>query len=176
MQTAQEVIGKQVISIDQGAVLGKVRDLYFDPQLQRLVALSLGGGGIFGSHPKSVQLENVVVLGNDAVLVKSASDVQEGGEGDAAAAWMRLHDLRGREVTTTGGTPIGKLDDVTLGEDGQVLDIMLAWTRVEGPIGKTNMVTRRSVVDAGAETQAITIDLAMAEQEQGGAVSTGSET
>src|SRR5687768_9958451 len=120
MQTAHEVIGKQVISIDHGEAQGKVRDLYFDPQLQHMTGLSLGGGGIFGARSKSIRLENVAVLGNDAVLVNSSSDVQDASEVTETATWVRLSDLRGWDVQTSGGTPIGKLDDVTLGEDGRV--------------------------------------------------------
>jgi uncharacterized protein YrrD len=165
MQTAHELTGKQVISIDHGEAQGKVRDLYFDPQLQYLVALSLGGGGIFGARPKIIRLENVAVLGNDAVLIKSSNDVQDPTQVEETATWIRLSDFRGSDVRTSGGTPIGKVDDVTLGEDGRVLDILLAWTRVGGPIGASNMVTRRAIVDVGTENHIITIDLAAAEQE-----------
>ena len=175
MQTAHELIGKQVISIDHGEAQGKVRDIYFDPQLQRLVALSLGGGGIFGARPKIIRLENVAVLGNDAVLVKSSDAVQDPAEVEETATWLRLGDIRGWDVRTSGGTPIGKVDDVTLGEDGRVLDILLAWTRVGGPIGASNMVTRRAVTSVEAERHLITIDLAAAEQEQGTDINAGAD-
>ena len=101
-----------MVSVDNGEMLGKVRDLYFDSQLESLVALSLGGGGLFGARTKVVLLSNVNCLGEDVVLVESSTAVHDDSEIEEGSNWQRRSKARGRKVETPGGAPMGTIDDI----------------------------------------------------------------
>jgi uncharacterized protein YrrD len=164
MQTGSEIVGKPVVSVDNGEMLGKVRDLYFDRQLEKLVALSLGGGGLFGVRSKVVHLSNVNCLGEDVVLVESSTTVYDDSEIEERSNWQRRSKIRGRKVETPGGTPIGTIDDITIDHDGRIRDYTLAWTQVGGPIGRSHLLLREAVLDPGSETGVMMVDLRAAEE------------
>ncbi|NJN82078.1 MAG: hypothetical protein HC802_07200 [Caldilineaceae bacterium] len=106
-------------------------------------------------------------LGEDAILVQSVESVQDKRAFDDTGAWVSRSELHGRKITTGGGTPIGRIDDITLGDNGMVLDFTLIWTQVGGPIGDSLLVTRRAVIDPDNELDVMIVDLATAEQQVG---------
>jgi uncharacterized protein YrrD len=164
MQTGNEIVGKPVVTLDNGEMLGKVRDLYLDAQLENLVALSLGGGGLFGVRTRVVPLASVTCLGEDVVLIKSSTGVYDQGEIEETSTWQRRSKVRGRKVETPGGTPIGTIDDITIDGDGRVRDYTLAWTQVGGPIGQSHLLMKEAVLDPGSETGVMRVDLRAAEE------------
>ena len=165
MQMAQEIIGKPVISMDDGVNLGKVRDLYFDPNVERLVALSLGGGGLFGARGRLIELDQISVMGEDVVLIQSAETVQKKNEATRSNEWVSYGKLHYRSIRTDGGTPIGDIEDVTLNEEGRVLDFRLGFVHVRGPIRQSRRVPRGAMLDAGNDSGKMTVRLAEAEEE-----------
>lgn len=163
MQSGQDVIGKTVVSLDSGKIIGSVKDLYFDAPLNTLVALYLGREGLLQRATKVVRFSEIAVLGDDVILVHSSESVQDKNTFEDAGDWVSRSELHGRKITTSGGTPIGRIDDITLGDNGMVLDFTLIWTQVGGPIGDSLLITRRAVLDAGHELDVMTVDLTTAE-------------
>ena len=166
MQMGQDILGKTVISLDTGKTLGQVKDLYFDAAVKNLVALYLGHEGLLSRKRRIVRFAEIAVLGEDAILVKSVESVEEKNRIDGAEAWVSRSELHGRKVTTTGSTPIGRIDDITLGDNGMVMDFTLLWTQIGGPIGERQLVARRAVTDPGNDIDVMQIDLAVAEQSE----------
>jgi hypothetical protein len=78
--------------------------------------------------------------------------------------WLRLEKLRGREVDTPGGTKVGIIGDITLGEQGQITGFSLSRAFVEGPIAAKGMIPRDALIDVGHQDGAMTIDLQKVEQ------------
>lgn len=165
MQTAQETIGKPIISMDNGADVGKVRDLYFDPNVERLVGISLGGGGIFGARSRLIDLDQVAALGEDVVLIQGADSVQKKNETTHSDAWVSYSKLHYRFLQTAGGTPIGDLEDVTLNEDGCVLNFRLGFVHVSGPIRQSRSVPRAARLDVGNDSGKMRVRLAEVEED-----------
>lgn len=163
MQMGSQITGKQVVSINNGADLGKVRNLYFDERIEQLMALELGGG-FFGLNTRVVQLSDVVVLGEDMVLINHVDHVQNKGKVEALSNWTSISDLRKRKMRTMNNIPVGNVDDLSIDQNGKVLDFMLVWTQIKGPIAEKNRVSRRAVTDVGHESRIILIDLTIAER------------
>jgi uncharacterized protein YrrD len=165
MRLGKDLIDKPVISITDGRLVGKVKDLYLNDKLESIVGLHLGSEGIFNRRSLAISRDRVTLLGIDAILVDSSENVVvdeeqlEGSEG-----WLRRQDVQGRGVDTTGGTKVGVIGEILINDQGDVLGFKLARVFVEGPMAKKQAVAREVVVDVGNVDGAMTIDLAQAEQ------------
>jgi uncharacterized protein YrrD len=69
MRTCTDIIGKPIISVDNGINLGTVKDVYFDQRLERLAGIFLRSEGLLKRKIHFVDAQNIVLLGHDAVLV-----------------------------------------------------------------------------------------------------------
>lgn len=170
MRLSKELLGKSVISADEGRHLGTVKDLYLDESLNWLAGIHLGSEGLFSRSTYLVTREDVLVFGIDAILVKHSGVVMDKESAPDSDDWLRLDKLKGREVSTPGGTKLATIGDVLLGEGGAVLGFGLARTFVEGPIAEARRITRDVVVETGGQNRHMTIDLSKAEQEILGAI------
>lgn len=164
MRPSKDLVGKPVISMDEGRFVGNVKDVYLDRELNWLVGIHLGTEGLLRRKALLIPREAVVVFGVDAVLVANGDVVQDSRELDAADKWLRLDDLQGRHVDTPGGTKVGDVGDVLLDQEARIIGVKLNKVHVEGPIATDRTIPRSAVLDTGAEDGVLTIDLAKAEQ------------
>jgi sporulation protein YlmC with PRC-barrel domain len=163
MRLGKDIVNKPIISIDDGRFLGNVKDLYLDQDLQLVAGLFLGREGLLKRRDRLIGRKDVVVFGVDAVLVRHGAVVEEGRAAKDHAAWLRLDDLRGRDVTTPGGTRVGQIGDVILDEKAGVTAFSLSRIYVEGPIAENRGVARHAVLEIGAENAPLVVDLNLAE-------------
>lgn len=163
MRESKDLIGKSVISVSDGRLLGTVRDIYLDQNLYWMTGIHLGSEGLLKRKALVIARENVVVFGIDAVLVKNADVVTDNKTFAPATKWLRLDDLKGREIDTPGGTKVATIGDVVLDEEARVISVKLSRTYVEGPIAEKRIVPRDAIVDTGQADGVMTIDLVKAE-------------
>lgn len=164
MRLGKELIGKPVYSITDGRLLGQVKDLYLDRDLEQLNGLFMGQEGLFSRKTLLISRRNISVLGMDAVLVKGPDVMVDESEEEEAQFWLRRETLQGRDVDTPGGTKVATVGDVLLDEEANILGFSLAKVFVEGPVAKKKTVMREALVDTGRDDGVMTIDLAKAEQ------------
>jgi len=164
MRLGKDLLDKPLISVTDGRIVGRVKDLYLDNNLERIVGLYLGSEGIFSRKSMLVSRDRVTLLGIDAILAADSDVVIDESVATEIDQWTRRQELVGREVDTTGGTKVGVIGDVIINDDDGVIGFKLARVFVEGPIAKKQAVAREVVVDTGAEDGVMTIDLAQAEQ------------
>ena len=74
MRKGKSVIGKDVLSLEDGVKLETVDDLVIDPEGRRVVAIIVTEGG-FLSSSKVVPTDQVASYGKDAVVVLSEGSV-----------------------------------------------------------------------------------------------------
>lgn len=163
MRLGKDIVSKPIITIDEGRFLGNVKGLYLDQDLQRVSGLFLGREGLFKRRDRLIGRKDVVVFGLDAVLVRHAAVVDDAQAHTDRAAWLRLDDLRGRDVVTPGGTRVGQIGDVVLDEKAGVTAFSLARIYVEGPIAENRGVARRAVLEIGDKKAPLVVDLNLAE-------------
>ena len=163
MRDGKELSGKPLITIDRGQFLGNVKDLYVDPDLAEVVAVFLGREGLLKRKDRVISREHVMVFGVDAVLVKHADVVAESDALVDSATWLRLDDLKGREVVTQGGTRVGQIGDVLLDEQAGIAAFVLARVFVEGPIAENRGIMRAAMLQPGSDSQPMIVDLSTAE-------------
>ena len=164
MRFGKDLIGKPIISITDGRLLGSVKDIYINDELYWLSGLFLKNEGMIRRKAHLVPREAVVVYGLDAILVKNSESVTTDKEHDEADQWLRLEKLRGRSVDTPGGTKVGSIGDVILDEEGRVTGFTLGKIHVSGPIAEEKTIPREVLVDTGNDDDAMTIDLAQVER------------
>jgi sporulation protein YlmC with PRC-barrel domain len=164
MRLGKSLIGNPVFRIADGRKLGQVKDLYLDDDLTSVVGLFLGREGLLRPTPLLIERADVSLFGIDAVLATSTAAVPEGDEAPEPPGWLRLDELRGREVKTPGGTRIGRVGDVALDEEGLITGFSLTNLSVVGPVAEAAAVAREAVVEVASADNVMTIDLALAEQ------------
>jgi sporulation protein YlmC with PRC-barrel domain len=163
MRIGNDLIGKHIISITDGKLLGDVKDLYFDHAVENITAVFVGSEGLFRKKTFFIKRESIYVFGIDAILVKDSDVVLDSSQYAPAADWLRLNTLKGRAIDTPGGTKVGKVGDVIVNEDAQVIGVALSRIAVEGTIAERRSVSRAAVLDMGEEDGIVTVDLEQAE-------------
>ncbi|MCK5921097.1 MAG: PRC-barrel domain-containing protein [Methylococcales bacterium] len=163
MRLCKDLIGKPIITINDGRMIGKVKDVFLDGDLSTMTGILLRIAGLIRRKQILITAESVVVFGIDAILVKDGDVVTDNKTYTDAANWIRLDKLSGREVDTPGGTRVGVIGDVVLDESAKVLGYAFSRVFVEGPIAKSRMVYRHAVIDDGSLDNVMTVDLMRAE-------------
>lgn len=175
MRLGKELIGKPIYSVTDGRFLGNVKDLYVNDTLYWLAGVHLGTEGLIKRKSLVIHRDHVVVFGIDAILTQNPDVVTDDKEQTAVTSWLRLSDLRGREVDTPGGTKVGTIGDIILGEGAHIKGFTLARVFVEGPVAEQGTIPRDALIDTGNEDGRMTIDLPKVEQQHREAKAAGEE-
>ena len=163
MTLCKDLVGKSVVTIDKGQLIGEVKDICFLPDLTALAGIHLGKQGLLRRKSLVIPAEAVMVFGIDVILVENDQALTDDKELPEAAKWLMLDKLEGREVDTVGGTKIGSIGDVVLDENGKIIAFTLSRINVEGPLAQSRLVYAGAIIDYGLDG-AMTIDLSKAEQ------------
>lgn len=164
MRIGKDLVDKPIYSVTEGRLLGKVKDVYLNPSLEKIVGLYLGSEGIFNRRSLLINRDHISLFGLDAILATDSDVVLEEEQVEEVGEWLRRQNVQGRSVDTTGGTKVGVIGDILFNDQGGVIGFKLARVFVEGPMAKKQAVAREVVVDVGNVDGAMTIDLAQAEQ------------
>lgn len=163
MRLSKDLLHKAIVTIDDGSIVGHVKDIYLTADLGEMAGIHLKKEGIFRRRALLIPANRVVVFGIDVVLVESADAVTDDKKHVEAAAWVLLDKLQGREVDTPGGTRVGTVGDVVLDEEGIVTGYALSRVLVEGPIADSRVIDRAAIIDVGNKDGIMTINLNRAE-------------
>jgi len=164
MIRAGEHQGKLLISITNGEKLGEVKDLYLDSELTQVTAALAGEeGGLFSREALLIARPDVQVFGVDAWLIAGANTVVRLENIAGGDAFVKLSDLRGREIQTEGGTGIGTVGDVLLDAEARVLGFALQKVHVPGPLAERKAIARSAIVKVGSKDTPMLTVLAQAE-------------
>lgn len=167
MFLGKDIIGNPVITINDGRPKGRVKDIYLSADCRSVAGIYLGTEGIFSRKSFLIKSEDIVTIGQDAFLGKHADVIhEEGNLAQTEKTWLRRDELQGRAVDTSGGTKVGKIGDVIINGEGQVLGFSLSYVYVAGPIADNRSIAIHAVQDVGQEDGVMTIDLQLAEEQK----------
>lgn len=149
--------GIAVVSQDEGAKLGQVDSVLFDPVTLQLRAFQVKGDG----QTFIVPLDRVQTIGADAVMVESSQATQTASKGGVFDNLVELNTLKRLKVVDATGTFVGTLRDLELEPTtGRILRIAVHKGGVLGLGGATTMIEAAAIHSVGREV--ITVSEVMA--------------
>lgn len=163
MRLGKDLLNKPIYSVIDGRNLGAVKDIYLNNDLTAITGIFIGQEGMIRRKTYLIPRTGVVVFGIDAILVVNPDVVGEESATEAAADWVRLSKLRGREIDTPNGTKVANIGDIVIGEEGGIAGFTLAKVHVDGPIANKGAIARSTLIDTGHADGIMTIDLTKAE-------------
>jgi sporulation protein YlmC with PRC-barrel domain len=122
--TTKLVKGTPVVSLADGATLGTIDHVYFDPERLAVVGFTFHQrGGLFGSGSSGlVDISDVHAFGPDAVTVNDVSVVRSELAVDAIDCnLLDLESLLNRTVMTVNGTLVGRVAAIQFGDSSHAL-------------------------------------------------------
>ncbi|MFC1924447.1 PRC-barrel domain-containing protein [Chloroflexota bacterium] len=163
MQTVKEQLNKQVIAISNGKKLGKIKEIYFDPDVTKVAGVSLGSSGIFKRKDLMIDGRKVQKCGMDAWLVSSSDVVVEPKQIFGSSEFVPASELQDREIVSEGGTEIATVDSTIIDEHGNVKGFTLDKLPESGPLAQRKAIARGAIHSLGSETSPMTTTLEVAE-------------
>ena len=171
MLKGKEVIGRKIVTLDGGERVDSVRDLIFDEQGNRVLALLVDEGGWFHAA-RVIPFSSVRSVGEDAVMINSTEDVVSARDDATIAAAMESKSgLAGLNLLTTDGKDLGRIADVFFDEaSGQVIGYEATGGLFSDMSSGRTFVPAPESVTIGAEAAIVppAVAHAMEEQEAGG--------
>jgi uncharacterized protein YrrD len=131
----QELQGKPVISVTNGAIIAKVLDVLVDPDALRVAAAITSKGGALKRQREIevIPADQVQVWGQDAVLVKGPDVIVKDSQLPDRERWLSASgQVKGHDVIGGDGTRIGQLNDVVIDVNGQFVGYDLVQPFVYG--------------------------------------------
>ena len=163
MPTVRDHVNKPVISTSDGRKLGKIKDLYLDSRLARVIAVYLGGSGIFRRKKLLIEREKVQTCGLDAWLVGRADVVAEAKQVAGSQNFVPAKELHSRKIISEGGTEIAEVDDVILDGECNVLGFSLSKISASGPLAERKAIALGAITNFGGKDRAMITTLSQAE-------------
>ena len=172
MRLGKDLENKPIISVSDGQILGRTKDLYVNQDLTQLAGLFVGTEGVIRRTERLITDDRIVLLGIDVILVKDPDVVTTTKAIPESDNWHRVSHLHGKEARTPGGTKLATLDDVFIDEKGAISGFSLSRVFVTGPLAERPFIPREVVVDAFQSGDALLIDFPLlealyADQEKG---------
>jgi sporulation protein YlmC with PRC-barrel domain len=140
--------GMSVVSIAEGARLGRVDDLLIDTAERRVVALHCSDQG----RRFIVPFQHVRNIGKDAITVESSQVTQIEGQGAQAPNTLRLDDFLKLKAVDESGTLVGTVSQLDIDAiSGQLVSLDVHKGGVLGLGGTTTTVAAEQILAVGPE-------------------------
>ncbi len=133
-----ELKGKPVISISNGARVGAVDDVAIDPESKRVAALIMSTGTMFQRDVVGIPADHVQVWGKDAILVRDADVLYRGTNWPPERAhWVHALDrFKGTSVISTDGRRLGQVSNILLEPGGILAGFTIGQSSVPNPLNR----------------------------------------
>lgn len=108
----KDLIGLPVMTFAEGEQLGKVEDILFDPEQNRVVAILTDSGGWFSSA-RVVPWQNIRTIGHDSIIVPDRSaEIKADADPYIKRIMEADNILVNTQVYTEDGRDLGKIGDL----------------------------------------------------------------
>jgi uncharacterized protein YrrD len=163
MFTLKGLRNKWLVSLTDGKKLGEIQNLYLDSEVNRMAAVFLGKEGFLSRRSLIILQHNIQVFGSDVWLISGPDNVIRLEEAPESDSFQLASDLLGREIQTDGGTRIGVVDDILMGDDGAVQGFALGKVYVQGPLAERKTIARGAITNLGNRDNPMIASLPKAE-------------
>lgn len=154
-----DIRGFQIISSTNGRIIGQVEDLLIDMKDLKIAAAVTSKGSIFGSKIEAIQRKDILVWGEEVILVRDPEVIYAQDNIDGFEEWASAADqIKGKDVLNTDGEKIAELNDVVVDSIGHIVGYDLSKVFIEGPVKESKRIHVNATQAFGAD--ALIIDTA----------------
>ena len=140
MIKSKHIIGKPLVTIQHGEIIGKVKDVLIDPDRYEVAALVLPRK-LFSRKTMVLPRHQVHVFGEDVILIKSNEVMIRDDTLENVSSLVAVRkQLKGQGVVTEEGVRIGIVDDLWIDEEGRVVSYALSKVFVKGPLTESKRI------------------------------------
>ena len=151
MIKSRDLIGRLIVTVTRGEIVGKVKDVLIDPDKWEIAALVLPGK-MFSKETLIIPRAVVHVFGQDVILVKSNETMPRDDTLNHVASLIAVSgEMKGRQIATEKGVKVGLLDDVLVDEAGKVVAYDLAKVFVKGSLSKSKEIPFHATRSVGPD-------------------------
>ena len=121
METWKRASNMQVLSLEEGASVGRLDDFQFDLETRRIYGWRLKGSGMF-ARAGGAPAEKIMLIGRDVAFIQSEHDVEwTGGKPNHAEgrAWASIY--VGTSVMSRRGSSMGAVQDFVIDVAGDTV-------------------------------------------------------
>lgn len=120
-KTGKEMMKMPVISLSDGATLGEVLDVIYNPTQGRLIAVTIPvGGGLFGGGKTLLlRTEDIFSIGQDAITVKDPNAAREVDRSAKDFGNEAGEAVIGKRLMTEDGSFLGNVVDVLIDRESR---------------------------------------------------------
>jgi uncharacterized protein YrrD len=140
MIKSKNIIGKPLITIQHGEMIGRVKDVLIDPDRYEIAALVVPGK-LLSRKTMVLPRHQVHVFGTDAILVKSNEVMVRDDTLENVSSLIAVRkQIRGQAAVTEQGLRIGIVGDVLIDEKGRMVSYALSRVFVKGHIAESKVI------------------------------------
>jgi uncharacterized protein YrrD len=151
MNKSRDLIGKPLVTLAHGEIIGKVKDVLIDPESYEIAALVLPGK-LFSRKTMVLARHLVHVFGKDVILVKSNEVMPLDDTIKGVSSLLGVSkQMKGQEIVTEQGVRIGIVGDVLVNERGKVVSYDLAKVFIEGPLAQSRQIPLEATRSLGPD-------------------------
>ena len=151
MIKSRDLIGRLIITVTRGEIVGKVKDVLIDPEKWEIAALVLPSKA-FRKETNIIPRGVVHIFGRDVVLVKSNEAMPRDDTLEHVASLIAVSgEMKGRQIATEKGVRVGVLNDIVVDEAGKVVAYDLAKVYVKGPIAESKEIPFHATRSVGPD-------------------------
>jgi len=110
---AKDIIGLKVMTLDEGKFVDRVKDIIYDADKNKVVALLIDDKGLF-KDAKVILIEDIKSIGKDDVVIQSAELLKNASEVEKSVANIARSNnyLTATKIVTTDGSELGSVSDI----------------------------------------------------------------
>jgi len=119
---SKDVIGLKVLTLENGEKIDDIKDVIYDPEKNKVVALLVDNKGWF-KDAKVLLIEDIKSIGHDNVMIQSQFVLKNASDVENRVASIARHDtyLTNTKIVTENGNDLGQVTDIIFdSENGQV--------------------------------------------------------
>lgn len=144
-------VGRTVVSLDEGAIVGKLDDFQFDLESRRIYGYRIKGARMFGKSG-GIRADRLLRVGKDVAFVQGAEDVELGAGRTAVDGRSWASQYRGTRVMTRNGQLVGTVDDLVYDAAGDTV-IALVISQDRGVVLDRGVATGPAACILDSETR-----------------------
>ncbi len=123
MYKGTDIVGKPVVAVENGAVVGKIKDIIFDSEAKQVLGFLVEEKGLF-HDARIIPFAKVKAIGTDAVTIPGEFDIIKASADPAIHNAIHNKGMvtKGTPIVSEGGQELGSISDLFFDEVSGMLE------------------------------------------------------